>query len=93
MDYRTIGVRELKNRTTQVVREVREHGTKYVVSVDGKPVAVLRPFTDDDARRQEREGLVQNIADFQALSRLVADSWTSPMTALEALEEVRGDGW
>ena len=93
MGYRTIDVREIENRTMQVVREVRELGTEYIVSVDGKPVAVLRPFTDDDALRHEREGMVQDIAELQALSRLVSESWTSPMSALEALDEVRDDGW
>ena len=46
-----IGVRELKNQTSRLVRAVREEMAEYVITVRGEPVAVLRPFTDKDAQR------------------------------------------
>jgi prevent-host-death family protein len=38
-----IGVRDLKNRTTQILRQVRENRAEYVVTYYGRPVAVLLP--------------------------------------------------
>ena len=36
----SVGVRELKNNATRIVRAVREEQAEYVVTVDGRPVAV-----------------------------------------------------
>jgi len=93
MAQQTIGVRELKNKATQVVRAVREQGAEYVVTVDGRPVAVLRPFTEDDERERRREIMMQEIKELDELSRLVSDNWVSPKTALEILDEVRDESW
>jgi prevent-host-death family protein len=48
---KTIGIRELKNQTSRIMRAVREDGAEYVITLHGEPVAVLRTFTDDDAQR------------------------------------------
>jgi prevent-host-death family protein len=50
-----IGVRELKNRTTEILRQVRENRAEYVVTYYGRPVAVLLPVDEswlaEEARR------------------------------------------
>ena len=43
-----VGVRELKNRTSEIVRAVRERGVRYIVTHQGNPVGVLLPL--DEAR-------------------------------------------
>ena len=55
---RRAGIRELKNRASRIVEEVREKGEPYIVTRRGEPVAVLRPWNDADARadRAERAG-------------------------------------
>ena len=39
---RKIGIRELKNELTDVIRRVGEEQVEYTVTVHGRPVAVLR---------------------------------------------------
>ncbi len=39
-----IGVRELKEQATAVVRSVREEGAEYVITLRGEPVAVILPI-------------------------------------------------
>lgn len=86
---KTVGVRELKNRTSRIVAEVREGATEYVVTLRGEPVAVLRPFTADEARRQ-REAEIEDALDaIRDLSQEIADAWSSPKTAVELIEEQR----
>ena len=46
-------VRELKNQTTALLRQV-EKGTLVVVTRRGKPVATLKPFEEQDLRRSAR---------------------------------------
>ncbi len=40
-----VGVRELKTKATQIIREVRERQAEYVITYQGRPVGVLRPWT------------------------------------------------
>jgi prevent-host-death family protein len=46
-------VRDLKNQTTALLREV-ERGTLIVVTRRGKPVATLKPFEEEDLTRSFR---------------------------------------
>ena len=48
------GIRELKNQTSRIVNEVRQEMAEYVITSQGEPVAMLRPFTDKDAEAQRR---------------------------------------
>ena len=40
-----IGIRELKNRASEIVHEVKENEAEYIVTLRGEPVAVLRDRT------------------------------------------------
>ncbi len=43
-----VGVRELKNRTSEILRAVREDGVEYVITYQGKPAAILLPVAEED---------------------------------------------
>ncbi len=45
-------VRELKNQTTRLLRQV-EQGTRIVVTRRGKPIATLKPFEESDLHSKE----------------------------------------
>ena len=84
-----IGVRELKNRASEIVREVRETQTSYVVTLRGEPVAELRPLgvrTIQERRQEEVDEVLREVED---LSRRIARAWKSPKTAVELVEEQR----
>ena len=84
------GIRELKNQASRIVSEVRETMAEYVITSQGSPVAVLRPFTDDDATAMRRREAEQTMADMMSLASEIAEEWTSPKSGLELLEEERG---
>jgi len=84
-----IGVRELKNRTSEIVREVREERATYVVTVRGEPVAELRPLGDPSIRERRREEVDQVIRDVEELARRIERAWKSPQTAVELVDEQR----
>ncbi len=85
----TIGVRELKNQASRLVRAVREEMAEYVITVRGEPVAVLRPFTEEDARQMRQAELGQTLEEMKALARQVAEAWKSPKSGVELIEEQR----
>lgn len=80
---KTIGVRQLKNEATQIVRTVREQHAMYVITVNGQPVATLRPYSDRDIAGMER---TQAVSEFQAIERLaesVGTAWADAGVQLE----------
>ncbi len=85
----TIGVRELKNQASRIVRAVREEMAEYVITVQGEPVAVLRPFTDEDTQRLRQAEVEQALAEMKTLAQQVAAAWTSPESGVELIEEQR----
>lgn len=84
-----VGVKELKNRATQIVRDVREQGAEYVVTVDGKPSAVVRPYTEEDARAHRRAEWERRLAEMDALAEEIGKRWPPNVTAAEAVAEQR----
>lgn len=84
-----IGIRELKNRASEIVHEVQESKAEYVVTLRGEPVAILLPFPQEgqrDLRQAQREEALRKL---DALAEQIARSWRSPKTAQELVEEQR----
>jgi prevent-host-death family protein len=77
-----VGVRELKNQTSQIVRAVREARTEYVITYRGRPVARLVPIAEEEEGEQVLEEL-------ERLSQEVSARWQSDKSAVELLDEVR----
>lgn len=84
-----IGIRELKNQTSRIVREVREEQAEYVVTHQGQPVAVLYPYTKADAEHERKLEMDAALEAMRKTANEVARAWTSPKTAVEILDEQR----
>jgi prevent-host-death family protein len=41
-----IGIRQLKNEASEIIRAVREEKVEYTITLRGQPVAVLRPIAE-----------------------------------------------
>ncbi|MCA9971243.1 MAG: type II toxin-antitoxin system prevent-host-death family antitoxin [Anaerolineales bacterium] len=86
-----IGVRELKNQASRIVRAVREEMAEYIITVHGEPVALLRPLTPDDTARQRQMHIEAALADLDALAQEIGAIWSDdqlPGTViLDALRE------
>lgn len=89
----TVGVRELKNHATKIVRSVREEHAEYVVTVDGRPVAVLRPYTAADAAAQRANDAELAIARLREIVADVAGHSLPGVSGVEALREQRDAKW
>ena len=48
-----VGVRELKNRVSEILRTVREEGAEYIITYQGRPTAVLLPIDIDDEELED----------------------------------------
>lgn len=95
---KTVGLRELKNRLSECVREVR-NGERIVVTDRGEPVAVLVPSDDRSGIDSVSSGLAALAS--RGVLRLARASGKQrypmlprilkPGRALELLDEERGD--
>jgi prevent-host-death family protein len=85
----TIGVRELKNQASRVIRAVREEMAEYVITVRDEPVAVLRPLTDEDRQKLHQTEIDNALAEMKALAQQVAAAWESPKSGTELVGEQR----
>lgn len=83
---RSIGVRQLKNEATQIVRAVRDEHAQYVITVNGAPVATLRPYSDRDIAGLPRSQAVAELAAIDRLANEVGGSWKE-----EKSPSLRGD--
>lgn len=85
----TVGIRELKQDASHILQTVREESVEYVVTYHGKPVAVIRPFTGEDAARQQQAAVEDELRDLQCLGQEIAAAWVSPKGAVDLVEEQR----
>jgi prevent-host-death family protein len=85
----TIGVRELKNHASRIVRSVREEMAEYVITVRDEPVAVLRPLTEAEVQRLRRVETGDALAEMKALAQQIAAAWESPKSGVELVSEQR----
>ena len=85
----SIGVRELKNQTSRVLRSVREEMAEYIVTLHGKPVAVLRPLTEEESLQLQQHEIEKSTAEMKAIAQEVAAAWTSNKSGVELISEQR----
>jgi prevent-host-death family protein len=84
-----IGVRELKNQTSRIVRAVREEMVEYVITLQGKPVALLRPITEADEQQLRQADLEQAMTEMKRLAQQVSLAWTSSKSGVDLIAEQR----
>lgn len=86
-----IGIRELKARASEVVREVRESRARYVVTHRGRPVALITPLASGD--ESDRSDLMTTAdSAWDELTQLGEDigrDWQAPKSSVELLSEMR----
>ena len=89
----TIGVRELREHTSEVLRQVREHRAEYIITRQGQPVAFLSPI---DAAALEaalaeagRRSVVNRLDAYNRLAEQLRHDWPAERKTQDVLDEIR----
>ncbi len=86
-----IGVRELKTRASEIIREVRQHRTHYLVTYRGREVAVLlpveEPSPDRPSPRDERRQTAWE--ELEKIGEEIGQSWLLSQNSVELLSKSR----
>lgn len=85
----TIGVRDLKNGATQVMRTVREERADYIVTLHGRPVAVIRPFVPGDEALLRASLVEAHLAELAALAEEIGAAWQCEKSGVELVADQR----
>jgi len=80
----TVGVRELKQRTSDLIRQVRQDGKEIRVTYRGDVVALIVPV-----QRPEPQDARAAWANLDTLAAEIGAHWPADVTSLDALNEVR----
>ena len=81
-----IGIRELKQRASEILRQVREEHESLSVTYCGKVVAKLVPAMNPSADQEVASAIWTRMDD---LSREVSAHWPTGSSASEAVSEQR----
>ena len=88
---RRVGLRELKERMSEIVRRVEEDGEAVDITRRGAviarivPVQVKPPF--------DRKAFDRRWAEHQRLAEEISANWPKGVSAVDAIRDVRDDGW
>jgi prevent-host-death family protein len=82
---RTVGVRELKEHTSEILKVVIEEGESLELTLRGRPVARIVPIEKTDREKVERE-FWEHTGELQ---RRIAEKWPQGVSAVDAVREGR----
>ena len=82
---KTVGIRELKQQASAIIRQVREEGEDYQVTYHGEPVALIIPL----GTSSNMEEADQAWAAIDHLATEIGARWPEGVSAEEAVAEGR----
>jgi prevent-host-death family protein len=83
-----VGVRELKQHTSEILRRVREQGETVDVTYRGRVVARVIPVEGGPSVRSDWQAFW---ADWDRLSAEISAEWPEGLSAEDAINDVRRD--
>jgi prevent-host-death family protein len=84
---RQLGIRELKNSISEVIRDIRESGEPVEVTYHGQVVLRLVPVQPPRLAQIEIEEI---IADMDRVAAELGSRWPRGVTVQDALDDARG---
>ncbi len=88
-----IGIRELREQATEVLRKVREEKAEYIITYQGRPVAVLMPVDEQAVEaaivQESKRSASSGWEIYQTLADLLRQTWPVGGSTQELLDDVR----
>lgn len=88
-----IGVRELRQKTAEILRRVREEGQAYVITQQGRPVALLSPLDQEkieaEILRSARQSVSNGWKVYHQLAEEIRKAWPADLETQTLLDDIR----
>lgn len=89
----TIGVRELRQQTAEVLRKIREERAEYIITYQGQPVALLLPLDSEQVEEAilevGKQGVAQGWDSYAQAAERVRAAWPEESDTQTLLEDLR----
>jgi prevent-host-death family protein len=80
-----IGIRELKKRSSEILRRVREEGKSFEITYHGRVIARIVPVTETGSTRSAPEFWER----WDRLAEAIGERWPTGVSAVDAIREGR----
>jgi prevent-host-death family protein len=88
-----IGVRELREQTSKVIRQVREEGAEYVITYQGRPVATILPLDTERAEAEmvkaSKKAVLGSWEAYERLANELRRVWPSDLSTQDLMDAIR----
>ncbi len=88
-----IGVRELREQTSKVIKQVRECRAEYVVTYQGQPVALILPLDTEWAKmkmaRASKSTVIRNWERYERLAKEIRCAWPLGLSTQDLIDTIR----
>ena len=88
-----IGVRELREQTSEVIRRVREERAEYVITYQGRPVAVILPLDTEQAEAEmvqaSKSAVIGDWERYERLAEEIRSAWPSDLATQDLIDAIR----
>jgi prevent-host-death family protein len=88
-----IGVRELRQQASEVIRKVREERAEYVITYQGRPVAILLPLDTDQAEKEMvragKRAILGNWERYERLAEELRRAWPADVSTQDLIDAIR----
>jgi len=80
-----LGIRELKKRASEIVRSVKENRERYIITLRGRPMAVILPV--DEAPADVGDSSAWD--ELMGIGEKIAQNWSAEESITEILSKMR----
>ncbi|MBU0495053.1 MAG: type II toxin-antitoxin system Phd/YefM family antitoxin [Chloroflexi bacterium] len=88
-----IGVRELRNQISDVIRRVRQERAEYVITYQGRPVAMILPLDVEQAEREMvqagKKAVLGNWERYERLADEIRRAWPVDLATQDVVDAIR----
>ena len=89
-----IGIRELRESASEVLRRVREEKAEYVITYQGQPVAVILPVDSETVQKAmldaSKHSALSGLDTYRRVADALRKEWPADQSTQTLLDEVRG---
>ncbi len=90
-----IGVRELREQTAQVLRDIQENKVEYIVTHQGRPVALLLPLDSEKVEtailQTAKPDAAHAVEIYERLAESLRQTWPPHANSQQIIDNIRGD--
>jgi prevent-host-death family protein len=88
-----IGIRELRQKTAEVLRRVQQEGQAYVITQQGRPVALLSPLDQEKIEAEILRSARQSVSDgwrvYHQLAEEIRKAWPVGLETQTLMDDIR----